>query len=637
MVRLESILRLLAYTVAILGVAPLYPHLALPVQGLLVFALGAGLLGDRRGAPLLPAPAPTLLGLAALLWYGSQIGRDNLVAPLANILALLLALRLATEKSARNYLQLFLLALFALAASSLFSLGFVFLFFLVPVVTAIAVGLVLLCFYQHDPALRLAAAPLRRLLRVSLLLPAGSLLLMLFFFAILPRTQHPLWNVLNASEVSVSGFSETVEPGSVAALATVRATALRVQGPELPPEELYWRGIVLNRIEGTSWVRVASPEQRPERPGRGDSVQLTYYPEPRRTRYLPTLDLPLTLEGVRVRPSGDRLFVAQTPLDRRVEYSARSTPQVALQAAADLDRHFYLQVPAEVAAPLRELAERVRREGATAAARIERLEAFYRSQQLQYRLSGLPQGDEPLVTFLFVERAGYCELFASSFALLLRLADVPARLVGGYLGGRYNPLGGYYVIGEDAAHVWVEALVDGEWRRLDPTRLAVNAGASFSAAGGGASIGSWEQLRDTLDYYWNRAVITYDLDRQFELARETRVQLRRLRWDGEWPFGGWLLLGGGVLVLGGGWLFWWRRRGTAEERLLRAYLRAVRRRFGLKEIPASLPLQRLAEQLDDPRCRAFAQRYGAAIYRGRRLSAADRALLWQLVRELRRH
>lgn len=636
MVRLSLLLQILAYVVAILGVAPLYLHLAWPAQLLLAGALAAGIAGDRRGRPLLPATATTLLGLALLVWYGAQISRSNLVTPVINILAALLAVRLLSEKSPRNLLQLFLLAIFALAASSLLSLSVAFFVFLVPVVATVTVGLVLLCFEQHDPALRLASPAARRLLGVSLLLPAGSLLLMLFFFVILPRTQHPFWNFLNASGEAVSGFSDTVEPGSVTTLAALRKPAFRIQGPELPQQLLYWRGIVLNRINGHAWHRVPPPERQPERVAGRDAVLLTYYPEPRRARYLPLLDAPLAVGGIRVRRDNDQIYTAQVPLDRRLEYSGRSAPGASRLAAADLDLAFYLQTPATVAPQLRAIAEQIRRDAPTAAERIDRLEAFFLAQELQYRLSDLPQGDDPLVAFLLVERSGYCELFASSFALLLRLAEVPARLVGGYLGGSYNPLGGYYLVNEAAAHVWVEALVDGEWRRLDPTRLATNAATPFSAAGGSDSIGAWAQLGDTVDYYWNRAVITYDFERQFEMTRATGEQLRSLQWGASLARERLGLVGGGVLLIGAGWLLWRRSRISAEERLLRAYLKAVQRRYGLAELPVSLPLQQLAEQVDDPLCREFARIYGAAIYRGRRLTAAERGRLRGLLRALRR-
>jgi len=47
---------------------------------------------------------------------------------------------------------------------------------------------------------------------------------------------------------------------------------------------------------------------------------------------------------------------------------------------------------------------------------------------------------------------GFCEHFAASFATLMRLADVPARVVMGYLGGDCNETSNYLTIRQSDAH-----------------------------------------------------------------------------------------------------------------------------------------------------------------------------------------
>ncbi|MEZ4485776.1 MAG: transglutaminaseTgpA domain-containing protein [Syntrophotaleaceae bacterium] len=104
------------------------------------------------------------------------------------------------------------LAIFVLAGSSLLTLSPLFLPCLILVVTSVTLGLVLLTFHTSDPQLRLPSGSLRPLLGVSLVLPVGSLLLMLFFFVVLPRTQYPLWQFLNPASTAQSGFSDKVRP-----------------------------------------------------------------------------------------------------------------------------------------------------------------------------------------------------------------------------------------------------------------------------------------------------------------------------------------------------------------------------------------------------------------------------------------
>jgi len=118
MVRISSVLNILAYGIALLGFVPLFdyldqiPRLLFPVGFL--FALVA----DRR-CMVLRGHLPTAVSILFFLYYGIQFSRDNLVGPAVNILVILLAVRLASEKNSRHYLQIYALALFALAGSSL--------------------------------------------------------------------------------------------------------------------------------------------------------------------------------------------------------------------------------------------------------------------------------------------------------------------------------------------------------------------------------------------------------------------------------------------------------------------------------------------------------------------------------------
>lgn len=635
MVRIRTLLNTLVWVVVVLGVAPLYPYLGRPAQLAIPLALLLAVAGERRPGLLLRPALATLFSFLCFGFYAVQIHRDYLVEPVINILGLLLAVRLVTEKSGRNFLQLFVLALFALAASSLVSLSVAFFFFLVPEVIAVVVGLVLLCFYAEDPGLGLDKVAALRVLGVSLLLPAGSLLLMFFFFAILPRTQQPLWNFLNPADAAVAGLSESVEPGSVSTLATVRTPVFRVESEELGQDQMYWRAIVLNRPEGRAWVRQVPKIAEPERVSGGRAVAQKIVVEPRRERFLPALDIPRELVGVRARDEGDRVFVTSRRPDQRLNYSAISLVGGDLLAAwtTKVRPEEYLTLPAELSPRLRAAGERIGREGQTAAERIALTEALFRELKLSYATTDLPRSEDPLDEFLFVGKRGYCEYFASSFALLLRQAGVPTRLVGGYLGGSYSALGGYYIITDDKAHVWVEALVDDRWRRIDPSRFAGNATVAFGVERQ-QGLSTTAQLLDAIDYYWNQLVITFDFGKQLELLQRGRSGVRELRFELR-PGWAWLALLGGLLLAGAGWRLWRWWRTPVAERLLKAYRRALVRRYGeAAGTREEEGLEALAQRLDDPACAEFAKIFGGALYRDRLLMREERRRLRALIREV---
>ncbi len=94
---------------------------------------------------------------------------------------------------------------------------------------------------------------------------------------------------------------------------------------------------------------------------------------------------------------------------------------------------------------------------------------------------------DPVEDFVKNHHSGHCEFFASALTLMLRSQQIPARLVVGYRGGEFSPLGKYYRVQQQHAHAWVEAYIkpsdisdtmarssplarrQGVWLRLDPT------------------------------------------------------------------------------------------------------------------------------------------------------------------------
>ncbi len=633
MVPIRTLLDLFTCAACILGVLPLYPFLGRPAQIIFPAALLAGFVCDRRQRYVFGRRTATLLSFVPFVFYGFQLSLTNVVAPLVNLLVLLLAVRLLTEKLPRNYLQIFVLSIFALAGSSLLTLSPLFLPALVLLVVSVTLGLVLLTFHAGDRQLCLPATCLRPLFTVSLVLPAGSLILMLVFFAVLPRTQYPLWNFLNSGPVAASGFSEKVRPGAFVRNAASNSPVFRVESPRVGAEDLYWRGIVLNVVEGSSWRREEPQPGESVRLFRGREVAQVVYPEPRDDSYLFTLDPADRVSGLSVRSSSDLVHRRRRSRSKPASYRTVSRVGAALQAKG-VDRDFYLRLPPVVSSRLRHAADSISAGTDRAAVKIARTEDFFRSQKLVYATSDLPGPERPLEEFLFEKKRGYCEFFAGAFALLLRLEGVPARLVGGYYGGVRNDMAGYYTITEDMAHVWVEALADGVWRRIDPSRLAVNA-ASAAFAQRNYSPGWRRLMLDAVDYYWTRAVISYDLGKQLELLQGTAFRVRGVSsLAGFLAAAGLLATGCGVLLAAV--LLWRRSAIPAEARLMKSFLCLAKRRFGIDEIPGSVGLQTLAERTGDARCREFALILGGAVFRDRSLDSAERARLQRLLKELRR-
>jgi len=92
-------------------------------------------------------------------------------------------------------------------------------------------------------------------------------------------------------------------------------------------------------------------------------------------------------------------------------------------------------------------------------------------QGFEYSLDLLkPPGDiSPVSDFLLNTQAGHCEYFASTTALLLRGAGIPARYAVGYSVHELSPLEGQYVVRSRDAHAWTLVYLEGHWQILDTT------------------------------------------------------------------------------------------------------------------------------------------------------------------------
>jgi protein-glutamine gamma-glutamyltransferase len=629
MVRIKSVLSALAVCVSLIGYLPLQPYLDPFAKWFFPGALLLGLYLQGRGSHL-PGRVLTPLSILFFLYLASGFSQENMLQVTSDLLVVFLGVRMLGERSGRNYLQVFALALFCLAASSLYNLTALFLVYLLLLLLLLAVSLVILTFHSQDNEITLSRVELKKVLTVAALMPLASLPILLFLFVLLPRTQYPLWDFMNRGAATSAGFSETVRPGGSSSVTEVKSVVLRATSQKVPEAKLYWRGIVLNGLKGNDWVRLPEPTEIRIGTERGESIRQEIYPEPSSTRYLLALNIPRDISGVRHAQSADAVFKVHQPLDKRTRYEVQSTLSDVIRVKGGIDREFYLGLPLNVSPRMRAQGRELARSGVSDLQRLALLERFYRDQRLAYATRDLPVGADSLDAFLFVKKKGNCEFFASSYATLLRLAGVPARLVGGYRGGNYNEMGGYYLVTEDMAHVWVEAYIEGKgWLTVDPTTWSVG---FQRRAGVGKTL---RMYLDSIGFFWNKTVITYDLGKQISLLKNAGEKARGLHFPAglSWRNAAislWLLPLAALVAL------YLRRPRTPEARVLRNFLRAVAKRY--PGLSAEKPgLFELADNSDDPQLREFVAIYGAALYGDRRLLRDELVKLNNIVGLLNQH
>jgi transglutaminase-like putative cysteine protease len=96
-------------------------------------------------------------------------------------------------------------------------------------------------------------------------------------------------------------------------------------------------------------------------------------------------------------------------------------------------------------------------------------------------------GSASVVECFVIHRHGYCEHYASTMTLMLRLQGIPARFVEGYLPGDRNA-SGVETIKRNRAHAWVEVwFPDAGWVDFDPTGGGVGSPTRLPAGAAAAS------------------------------------------------------------------------------------------------------------------------------------------------------
>src|SRR5436189_2473396 len=178
---------------------------------------------------------------------------------------------------------------------------------------------------------------------------------------------------------------------------------------------------------------------------------------------------------------GDYLSSFQ-PIRKSRRYDVVSSASSRSEITAK-ERAEALEVPASISPAVRDFAHSWTVQSHDSRGVVSSALQFFRTQGFSYSLT--PGEYEDLDEFLFRRRVGFCEHYAASFATLMRLAGIPARVVVGYLGGEYNDLGDFFLVRQADTHAWCEVwLPENGWTRVDPTAVVaperVNLGlASF--------------------------------------------------------------------------------------------------------------------------------------------------------------
>ncbi|MBF0395370.1 MAG: DUF3488 domain-containing transglutaminase family protein [Desulfobacterales bacterium] len=347
-----------------------------------------------------------------------------------------------------------------------------------------------------------------------------SLPLMVFLFLLFPRIQGSLWGT--GRHAAKTGFSDHLTIGDISSLSKNNEIAFRVEFKGKIPKgsSIYWRGVVLWNFDGESWKRGLSVPLKENFIVGGEDTNYTVTLEPHDQRFLFALDMPISIpSNINADFFSDETIMARFPIRKRLKYSIKS---ITVYNTGDMKKweERAIHIPRYTNPKSIELGKKWGYENKDKEELIYKALNYFKKNEFAYTLSP-PRLDKINVIddFLFRTKKGYCEHFAASFALLMRASGIPSRVVIGYQGAEFNPIGNYYIIRQSDAHAWVEVWLDKKgWVRIDPTsvvapeRLVDNLD-SLNIAKRGNRFSSFSRYVefgwDTINSRWNQWIMDY--------------------------------------------------------------------------------------------------------------------------------
>lgn len=407
--------------------------------------------------------ALALAGVAGIaLSYRTLYGRDVGVA----MLTVMMALKVMEMTRPRDTMVVVLLAYFLVVTNFFYSQSIptaLYMLLVVWVITATMIGL------QYQ-----AGKPrLRAVLRHAAMMILQGVPIMLALFLLFPRVQGPLWGLPQINYSAKSGLSDSMSPGDVSSLSLSDDVAFRALFENQPdkPAQLYWRGPVLWNYDGRTWragMNLTAAGSKAE--NLGAPLRYTITMESHDRYWLFAVDVPMIApEGAYI--TTDYQLLSRRIMHERLRYVMQSSPlyRIGIDESPGTLR-FARRLPPEASPRARALVAQWRAQGDSDRDIVTRALTMFREQHFLYTLEPPKLDADPVDQFLFETRSGFCEHYASAFTFLMRAADIPARVVTGYLGGEANPVDGYIIVRQSDAHAWSEVWLPGEgWVRVDPT------------------------------------------------------------------------------------------------------------------------------------------------------------------------
>ncbi len=301
--------------------------------------------------------------------------------------------------------------------------------------------------------------------------------IIIIFYLLFPRAEVN-FRLFDPSASSL-GIPDSINLGSFREFSNSEEPVFTLINKNYKKDELYFRVKIFDYMEkNKSWrptsnIYMYNTFKNHIKINKGQNTGETYEVilQPHKGRWVPSLSNSklLTNDNTIMENPFNQNFSSRNPIDRKrkLEFLKYKPNQELYFRLLD----YYTLLPDTISSDLKNWAEE-NKKNRTDKEYLNTILQTFANGSYYYNLSPENLSENSYADFFLKNKEGYCEYFAGTFVLLARLANIPSRIVSGYLGGDLNDVGDFYAFRQKDAHAWAEVWFEKEgWVRVDPTKF----------------------------------------------------------------------------------------------------------------------------------------------------------------------
>ncbi len=485
--------------------------------------------------------------LTAFMVFAAEglLRADIRILALTHFLMFIQVVLSVKKKNTKEYSYILIISLIQFLAAAVLTESVTFVLFLLAYVAASVYSLIKLKLIANKEQFRESPShesPQHADYAFALAVTSFVIIFAVFLFPLVPRTPPGFIGAFDDNYKQTTGFSRSIFLGDFTDIMESDQIVFRVSGPRVD----YFRGLVFDHYEDFVWETAKRRYHRAERiaeevyklediplqsgeteSGEIDELQhikITAVNHEKRALFIPygaeiikTDDVVVSQDEqgaafpTRSVRSGYsyRLYLNRTDISEVPEKIYRNGQQRGARKVLSRDLFYkYTQMPATISSRVSRLAGGLVDDSQNVYEKAVIIRDYLRDNyDYSLKRKAVGRGYDPVEDFLFHNKKGHCEYFASAFVLLMRSLGIPSRLVNGYLSGT-NAGAGVRIVRNKDIHAWAEVYIPAfGWLPFDPTPPRTDLDDR------GAD-GWWFQLKRNLESKWRRRFIDFSKHQQ---------------------------------------------------------------------------------------------------------------------------